>query len=284
MNNIEIKIGDKLYFYSVYKRKKKNGGFRTITAPCPELKALQKKFADEFRDRGEPLYSKEITGFRPGMSIKDNANKHTNKEWVVNLDIKSFFPSTSLELISWAVRFLNMDNFDDIELDNWLNILSLDGGLPQGSPASPTITNLIGMYYVDPLVKEELNKLNIEYEYTRYADDITFSINSNGLIKRDVLRNTVDAIKRILTEKSPYRIAEDKIHVRHRSQRQFVTGIIVNQGFSITREERLRLRATLHKVKLGEKEIDPKLYGKLNFVKEIKPKLYEKLIGDNNGI
>ncbi len=282
-NLIEKHIGENSYHYNVYRRRKKGGGFRVITAPCSELKKTQREFADKFYEKVKKEFSHEVTGFMPGMSIKDNAKIHVNREWVINLDIKSFFPSTVEELVIWALNQSGMSNFQEKVLEENVQMLTLNGALPQGSPASPIIANYIGVYYIDPIVKEEVSGVlgDVGYSYSRYADDITFSFDSNGEIGREILRKLVDTIKGKLMNLSNYKIAENKIHVRHRSQRQLVTGIIVNEGFSITKEDRLKLRAAMHKVRCGEKELDNKLLGKLNFVREIKPELYNKLTGGN---
>lgn len=285
MRVIEKTIGGNLYTYNEYKRKKKGGGVRVITAPCEELKAAQKMISDIFYEDTKGQLTDDITGFRPGFSIKDNARLHVNKEWVINLDLKSFFPSTTEELVRWSIKKSNLADFVQIDEEELVELLTLEGSLPQGSPASPIFANFIGAAFVDPLVKQEISSAlgTLPYTYTRYADDITFSFNSEEEVSRAELRELVDRVKDQLINNTCYRIAEKKIHVRHRSQRQYVTGIIVNEGFSIPKEKRLNLRAAMHKVKLGERELDSKLLGELNFVREVKPELYNKLVGGLNG-
>lgn len=273
MQVISKVIKGETYHYNVYKRKKKNGGFRVITAPEPTLKVLQKDYANVIYDNVKHQFSSEITGFMPGVSIKDNAKCHLNKEWVINLDIKSFFPSTTKNLVSWALRQANLG----ADLETATEILTLDNALPQGSPASPVIANFVAVHYVDPVIKEVLNTYlgNIRYEYSRYADDITISLDTK--VERLMLRNMVTEICRRLESETPYKIAADKIKVRNKAQQQCVTGIIVNQGFSINKKTKLALRAAMHRVSLGQKELDSKLKGKLNFVRQVKPELFEKL-------
>lgn len=278
MTIIVKQIGTEVFEYNNYRRRKRNGGFRVITAPDERLKSYQKEFADFFYLRVRNEFTPEITGFMPGMSIKDNARVHTNKEWVINIDIKSFFPSTTAALVKTALVANGIEEFKHFDLDQIVDVLTLDGALPQGSPASPVIANYIALHLVDPIIKEKIvtNLGQIDYDYTRYADDITFSFNDQ--VSRTALRALVDDIVNYLGTRTPFKVARDKIHVRSRSQRQSVTGIIVNQGFSINKKERLRLRAVMHKVRLGELEMDSKLKGKLNYVREINPALYRKLL------
>lgn len=279
MNVISKVIDGQEYTYSFYKRKKKNGKFRVITAPCEELKQLQKDFSVFFLDKTQNKFSEEITGFMPGVSIKDNAEKHLNKEWVINLDIKSFFPSTTKELVEWALRKEGIYEYNGYSLADTVEILVLNDHLPQGSPASPVLANYIGMYFIDPIIKMNINNQMgwIPYDYTRYADDVTFSFSSDKQIDRNLIKEVVANICRDLRKETPFEIENRKIKIKHESQRQNVTGIVVNQGFSINRKERMRLRAVMHKVKLGQIQPDSKLVGKLNFVKQIDDKLYNKL-------
>jgi retron-type reverse transcriptase len=279
VNVIQKVVGGETFTYNNYRRKKSSGGFRTITAPDPILKEIQRDFGIEFYDKTKSQLSNEITGFRPGMSIKDNALVHTNKEWVVSIDIKSFFPSTKKELVEWALRANSIYEFKDYDFNELVEILTLNNGLPQGSPASPVLSNYIASRFVDPIVKREINNLLgwTPYDYTRYADDITFSISDKENTKREVLREVVTNICLAIKAETSYTIAMDKIHLRHKSQRQFVTGIIVNEGFSIRKEERMRMRAVMHQVGLGQLELDSKILGQLNFIREINPGYYAKL-------
>lgn len=277
MNPIEKTIGNETFSYTQYYRRKSNGGRRLITAPDEVLKGYQREFADFFYERVKYSFTTEVTGFMPGLSIKDNAELHTNKDWVVNIDIKSFFPSVKKNGVLGCLAKAGISNFKHFDQRDLAEVLTLDGALPQGSPASPILANYIGMYLIDPRVKEKLDLHLSEFEiaYTRYADDITFSF--NGEIERVRLRELIDDISHDLETNTPFRIAKDKIHVRSKSQRQAVTGIVVNEGFSINKQERNRLRAVMHKVRLGAIELDSKIRGKLNFVREINPSLFQKL-------
>ena len=61
------------------------------------------------------------------------------------------------------------------ELTKALELGFLDGGLPQGTPLSPTVTNIM-MIPVDFKVARELREHNHQrFVYTRYADDFQIS-------------------------------------------------------------------------------------------------------------
>ena len=88
--------------YSIYFRKKKNGKLRKITAPSNSLKMLQGQLNDYLNLRMSSWLSLRpyIVGFVPGRNIKHNAELHLNKEWIINIDLKDFFPSITEKVIS----------------------------------------------------------------------------------------------------------------------------------------------------------------------------------------
>ncbi len=70
---------------------KKSGGTRTIYAPKKGLKAVQRSIAFVFQCIFEP--HKSAMGFTKERSIVDNAQMHINSHYVLNIDLKDFFPS-----------------------------------------------------------------------------------------------------------------------------------------------------------------------------------------------
>ena len=276
-------VNGRSFSYNIYKRRKPNGKYRIITAPCEELKEIQRNFAKVFYNITEDRFTKEITGFRPGISIKDNANLHVDKDWVINIDIKDFFPSTTIELVNWALKHSGIQTFDDYNLSELTELLTLDGKLPQGSPASPVLANYIAMYYVDPIVKQEVNSVMgwTNYLYTRYADDITISFDDEmKQFNRTILKAMTQNVRETIMKETVYKIAPNKMKIAYKSQRQKVTGIVVNKKFSINKKDRMRLRAELHHVKMGTKELTSNLLGRLSFIKQINEELYNKLTKD----
>ncbi|KUO74606.1 MAG: hypothetical protein APF81_13255 [Desulfosporosinus sp. BRH_c37] len=90
----------RLYFFSdkLYQQikiPKKNGTYREISIPVEGLKYIQRWILDNI------LYklsiSGEATGFVPNRSIIDNAKKHINRDLVINMDIKDFFPTIRIQ-------------------------------------------------------------------------------------------------------------------------------------------------------------------------------------------
>lgn len=77
--------------YSTFSIPKKAGGERSILAPSPGLKLLQRLLKDVLQTVYQPRSS--TFGFVVGRNTKMNAEKHVSKKWVFNCDLEDFFPS-----------------------------------------------------------------------------------------------------------------------------------------------------------------------------------------------
>jgi len=110
--------------------------------------------------------------------------------------------------------------------------------VPQGAPTSPAISNLVCRRLDARL--DGLAQRN-EGVYTRYADDLTFSFKKKN-VKLGRFRWWVDQI----CHQEGFFVNQKKFRVIRRSQRQVVTGIVVNDELRIPREDRRRFRAILH--------------------------------------
>jgi RNA-directed DNA polymerase len=219
---------------------KRSGGSRRISAPDDSLKRLQRQILKRLltRLRAHPA----ATGFEKGESIVTNAWPHTGKAVVVRMDLKDFFPSTTAERVK--------DYFSKIgwrpEAAGLLTTLcTWNEGLPQGAPTSPRLSNLVNF-----ALDLRLSRLAGRYgaEYTRYADDMTFSfpVDEPGELHA-VIRTT----KQIVGEYG-YRLHQGrKLLVRRRHDQQLVTGLVVNQAVRLPRKTRRWLRAVEHRTFMG---------------------------------
>lgn len=217
--------------YRIYKIPKGKNKFRTIKEPNPELKEWQiKKLQELYKVKPHDCNH----GFVPGRNIVTNAEPHVAKTYVLSLDIKNFFDNTNKTLVQTI-----LENFFPEEMDNMQYYL-FQNSLPQGAPTSPYLANFALAEFDNKVAK---TAISLDMCYTRYADDLTFSWNS----KID-LKSFLSFLNREL-KNSGYRFAKHKTHLMHKSRRQKVTGIIVNQKINIPYEIRNNIRAYNHLVK-----------------------------------
>lgn len=220
--------------YRVYSVRKKNGKMRIITAPNDYLKDCQ---YEVMRFLSKVPVSEYAHGFVEGRSIVTNALNHTNKKYVLNIDLKDFFPSVKRDKVGELFNSLGLSS-------KALDVVLREGCLPQGSPCSPVISNLICLKldcYISEYAKER------ELSYSRYADDITLSGDN-------VSQSTIDDLYEII-----YRYGlvpnKEKTIVLGRHKRQVVTGLVVNEGVNISRTVRRKIRAMKHQYdSLDERE------------------------------
>lgn len=239
--------------YSVFYIQKKTGGSREISAPIPQIKSLQRRLADRLEECIEEIGAKEgfvnssSHGFRRGKSILTNASEHRNKRYVLNLDLQDFFPTITGERIrGFFIKDTKFGFHKDVAT-TIAHIACWNGRLPQGSPCSPVISNLIAGILDFHLTR--LAKKNGCY-YTRYADDITFSTNKKKfppqiarLRSKDENRWDLGNDLAGLISKAGFRVNEKKTRMQYERSRQVVTGLVVNNRINVTSEYRRLVRA-----------------------------------------
>ncbi len=222
-------------FYRITTIPKRNGGERTIEAPVMILKNIQKNLLGNLLNRLESHPA--ATAFEKGRSIKDNAAHHVQKQVVLNLDLKNFFPSIHISRVYAFFRSLGYEKRISVLLSH---LCCLKNHLPQGAPTSPKLSNLL-LYSID----ERLEKWALLHglAYTRYADDMTFS----GELSRSLIQETIHYCCQEIRKQGLY-LNKEKVHVQHRGMRQTVTGLVVNKKVSISREQRRAIRLRMHYV------------------------------------
>lgn len=208
-------------FYHSFTIPKKSGGSRQIDAPQKSLKLLQASLIPVFEAMFVP--SPDIFGFLPGRSIVDNAKAHLGRDTVLNVDIKGFFPSITTGRLTTV--FLNAK---DVQVSAYMarslaRLVTLDGRLPQGSPASPVLTNLVSVR-----LDARLAGLARKYgcRYSRYVDDISFSASGPRALHR-----LMPHLESILNREG-FGLNPDKTRIQSASMRQEVTGLILSHAKS----------------------------------------------------
>lgn len=249
----KIKDEDK---YTEFSIPKKNGGVRQIKAPIDQLKKLQRRLADllnkccdEINKKGKQKRSISH-GFRKKHSIITNANKHKNKRHVFNIDLENFFPSIHFGRIQGF--FLKNEHFQ-LEREVATTIAQIachDKVLPQGSPCSPIISNLIG-HLLD--IRMVYLAKKAKCTYSRYADDLTFSTNKKDFSPKIAIKVEENGNKWIPgkalekeIEKVNFRINQNKVSMQNKTNRQLATGLVVNEKVNIKREYYKKARSMCH--------------------------------------
>lgn len=214
-------------YYQSFTIPKKTGGVRTIDASTGDLKYVQKNLAAQLSS----VYSggKTSHAFEKGKGIITNAAVHRNKKFILNIDLKDFFHQFHFGRVRGF--FARNRNFNMTM--NMATIIAqlacYKGCLPQGTPSSPVITNLI-CRILDVHICSIAKKYRVNY--TRYADDMTFSTNDPQFEKKSDI--FLRAIEKELN-RSGFTINKDKTRLTYQTNRQSVTGLIVNKKINVNR-------------------------------------------------
>lgn len=183
--------------YRKFSIKKRSGGRRFIYIPEPTLMGLQ-RWINEYILKKVPAH-KCSYAFSPGSSIIKCASRHTGAQWLIKIDIVSFFESVSeiqvfrvfkelgyQPLVAFELsrictvpvgsfsqrRFLKAWRVNDENKTISSYAKEMLGYLPQGAPTSPILSNLV-MRTLDSEIEMLAKKEGLVY--SRYSDDMTFS-------------------------------------------------------------------------------------------------------------
>lgn len=288
---------DKVWHYVRFTLPKRNGGRRVILAPKPELKQLQEQILRDLLAR-LPVHS-QAHGFVNGRSIVTNARPHVGQNYVLNLDLKDFFPTITYARVrglflalgypyavaSSLALLCTADERQPGEYADWytgriLKVYISQGmrHLVQGAPTSPAISNLIARR-----LDARLHGLarSLGFTYTRYADDLTFSGPD-----RDKALRILDVAQRIIGDEG-FVVNQEKTRLYPQSTRQVVTGIVVNDHLATPRQLRRRIRAILHNARrtgieaqnrAGHDDFMAHLVGLIAHVYNVNPEQGQKLL------
>jgi len=236
--------------YKQFFVKKKLGGFRTITAPQTKtFKMILQCLNEIFKALYVP--SEYAMGFTEDRSVVTNAEIHKNQNYVLNLDLKDFFPSVSQARV-WKRLQLKPFEFSP-EIASAIAGLccmkeifkdktgkeSVRYVLPQGAPTSPIITNMI-CDNLDRRLAGVAKRFGLRY--SRYADDITFSSMHNVYQKDGEFWNE---LSRIITQQG-FTINDKKTRLQKIGARQEVTGIIISKKLNVSQKYVRNIRNILY--------------------------------------
>lgn len=241
---------------------KRGGGERAIWAPLPKLKAAQHWILRNIAEK-LPVHG-SAHGFLAGRSILTNAAAHTDARLVVKVDVKDFFPTVTQarvrgifrkagyrEQVATLLALLCTESPREVvELDGQTYYVALGPRcLPQGAPTSPALTNTLSLR-LDRRLAGLARRLG--WRYTRYADDLTFSLPATHSGKPR-LGALLGCVRRVV-EAEGFRLNPEKTRVARRGGRQQVTGLVVNGPGTprVPRKLRRQLRAAAHNLANGK--------------------------------
>ena len=232
-------------YHSVQIRKK-NGDTRDLLVPNPGLAILQKKLVQVlsavYRPRGC------VAGFVRGRSIIYNARNHVRPSWLLNVDLRNFFPSINFGRVRGMFRarpYLLPNQVATI----LAQICCHDNQLPQGAPTSPIVSNMICARLDGELIHlARRHRLT----YTRFADDLSFSTRE-PIFPSDVAQPCTPPPLAVVGPELTQVLRNNgfdpnptKTRLQGRRTRQEVTGITVCRFPNVPRTFVRRLRAMVH--------------------------------------
>lgn len=290
--------------YKQFTIPKKAGGFRKISAPMPKLKQAQHWILENILNK-LPVHQ-NAHGFAMERSIVSNAKPHLNKQALINIDLKDFFPSVHYPRVKGMFRALGYNEkiatilalicteseMDEVQLDGKTYFVkSGNRCLPQGAPTSPAITNWL-CRRLDARFTGLAKKYS--FDYTRYADDLTFSCTE---YKADEFKKFLGFVKKTIKAEN-FTIHPDKFKVLRKGSKQEVTGIVVNEKLSVEKKKLKNFRAMLYQVEKNgiagktwnhSPNFLASIKGYANFINQVDPakgKVYtervNKILAENN--
>lgn len=217
---------------------KKSGGLRKIDAPKPELMDALRRLKTIFEEDFKASYHTSAFAYIKHRSTLDCIKRHQANEskWFAKYDLSNFFGSTTpafvKQMFSMIFPFSEVikDRNGQVEFETAIELAFLDGGLPQGTPISPLITNLM-MIPVDFRLANTLRNFNHQqFIYTRYADD--FQISSKYTFS---FRDVENLIKTTLEEfEAPFKLNSSKTRYGSAAGSNWNLGVMLNKDNKIT--------------------------------------------------
>lgn len=234
----ELRKQDRHELYKSFCIPKKSGGLRHINAPKAELMDALRKQKTMYEEDFRVLYHTSAFAYIKNRCTVDAVKRHqSNKsKWFAKLDLHDFFGSTTLD---FAVSMFSMIfPFSEVvkvpegeaQLRKALELAFLDGGLPQGTPISPLITNVMMIPVDFKLSKAFRNYEKQQFVYTRYADDFIISSKYDFDV-HEVERMVVDTLRSF---GAPFSINASKTRYGSSAGRNWNLGVMLNKDNEIT--------------------------------------------------
>lgn len=233
-----LRAQERSTLYETFHIPKKSGGLRRIDAPKPELMNALRNLKTIFEEDFHALYHTSAFAYVKNRCTVDAVKRHqkNNSKWFGKLDLHDFFGSTTLDYVikmfSMVFPFSEIVKFPngEAELRKALDLAFLNGGLPQGTPLSPLMTNVM-MIPVDYKLANAFRDFDKQrFIYTRYADDFIISSKVDFDVHR-VEKLVVDTLHEF---GAPFTINESKTRYGSSAGRNWNLGVMLNKDNEIT--------------------------------------------------
>lgn len=234
----ELRIKSRKELYHTFHIPKKSGGLRQIDAPNAELMNALRRLKTILEEDFGALYHTSAFAYIKHRSTIDAVKKHQANEskWFAKYDLSNFFGNTTLDFVMKMLGiifpFCEVVKFSEgeRELRKAIELAFLDGGLPQGTPISPLITNII-MIPIDYKLANGFRDFNSQrFIYTRYADD--FLVSSRYTFSfREVEKFIVDTLGSF---DAPFTIKPEKTRYGSSAGSNWNLGVMLNKDNEIT--------------------------------------------------
>ncbi len=270
--------------YTTFQIPKASGGTRTIKTLEAEENERAKRYAKAITHHIGALPHDAAYAYIPGRDCKKAIERHQSNgaNWFLKLDLKNFFDNCTPEVVATQLKKIYPFFASPYNTDKFLHLLSNiaydNGSLPQGSPLSPVLTNLL-MVPFDHGLSRALHAYSDEHlTYTRYADDILISSR-----KEMVVEDIVNIVKLVLKECDlPFELNETKTRYGSKAGRNWNLGIMYNKDNNLTvgHKRKHRLKTMLFKFYTeAEHEVAflQELQGELAYMRNIEPDYYNHL-------
>lgn len=245
-------------------------GYRTISVPHSDLKTIQRWISDNILARQYPNQASKA--YSPKCNLVAAVSGHVRCRWLIKLDLHAFFDSISEIPVYKVFRQIGYQPLVAFELarlctrlgkaSHWRNhpkwllqashsfsigayISSRIGHLPQGSPTSPMLSNLVMREFDEQMTALAASK---GFKYSRYADDLAFSTTNKKTSRADCQ----DLIKSAYRLIGRFGLAPNlsKTKVAPPGARKLLLGLLVDGPRArLTKEFRKKLLQNIYYIK-----------------------------------
>lgn len=274
---------------------KAKGGYRQIDEPLPPLMTALRELKRIFEEELPATHHTSAFAYVQDRCAVDAVKRHQKNKsrWVLKIDMSNFFGSTTPEFLHkmlskiFPISELYKNSTTELILRKALELCFLNGGLPQGTPISPLLTNLM-MIPIDYEVSNRLKGYNNNhYIYTRYADDIDISCRVSFMFT-DIVNYVKSALAHF---DAPFTLNDKKTHYGSTAGRNWMLGVMLNKDNEITigHERKKLLKSKLSRYIIDHKNGKywdtlsiQKLGGELSYFRSVEPSKYNYLINNYN--